>query len=336
MTSRSLSDIQYEIERYEGTINLILLCRNFINNRFKSLKFYPPEEDFYTNYQVEPVTPDFSLLNENQTLGVVCEVKAGLPQNEKYLKNVIDEKLNKYLNIIKGWNLDELKFTLINYSLLFIAHVENIENLRAYLINKNNNSQFKKSVSVWEFQIFNDQYGQGLRYYRIRYYCGKSSIKELDNEANIGFSILANDLDRERGTCLFTIDPPVEYTLMNLWIFIFSYFAVKRGHEFEITIDEIYKLIREQFMKWGGKKTLLRRSWINDALKKMVKYKLITKEEKSGKYNVKYEKMNKKDFLEIIKEKFEKESEEIKEPEIKRKKEVKKKQLKLNNNYMEK
>jgi len=89
-------------------------------------------------------------------------------------------------------------------------------------------------------------------------------------------------------------------------------------------------------MRWGGKKTLLRRSWIVDALKKMVDYKLIIKEEENDNYKVKFEKMNKKDFLEIIKEKFEKESEEIKEPEIKPKKEVKKKQLKLNNNYKEK
>ena len=336
MTSRSLSDIQYEIERYEGTINLILLCRIFVNNKFKNLKFYPPEENFYTNYQVEPVTPDFSLLDKKQTLGLICEVKAGLPQNEQYLKNVIDEKLNRYLNIIKGWNLDESKFALIHYSLLFIAHVDNIDKLRAYLIKKNNEIQFKKKVSVWEFQIHSDQYGRGLRFFRIRYYCGKSNIKELDNEANIGYSILGNELDRERGTCLFTTEPPVEYTIMNLWIFVFSYFAVKRGQEFKISTDEIYKLIKKQFMRWGGKKTLLRRSWIVDALKKMVDYKLIIKEEENDNYKVKFEKMNKKDFLEIIKEKFEKESEEIKEPEIKPKKEVKKKQLKLNNNYKEK
>jgi len=336
MTSRSLSEIQYKIERYERTINLILLCRNFINNRFKNIKFYPPEENFYTNYQTEPVTPDFSLLDKKQTLGVVCEAKAGLPQNEQYLKNVVDEKLNKYLNIIKGWNLDASKFALIDYSLLFIAHVENIDKLRAYLIKKNNENRFKKKVSVWEFQIFSDQYGKGLRFFRIRYYCGKSSIEELDDEANIGFNILGNDLDRERGTCLFTTDPPVEYTIMNLWIFIFSYFAVKRGQEFEVTIDEIHELIKKQFMRWKGKKTLLRRSWIVDALNKMVEYKLISKVEKNDKYKVKYEKMNKKDFLEIIKEKFEKESEKIKEPEIKEKKEVKKKQLRLNNNYMKK
>ena len=334
MASRSLSEIQYEIERYESTINLILLCRNFIKNKFKNIKFFPPEEDFYTDYQVEPVTPDFSLLDKKQTLGVVCEAKAGLPQNEQYLKKVIDEKLNKYLNLIKGWNLDESKFALIDYSLLFIAHVENIDKLRTYLIKKNSENHFRKRVSVWEFQIFSDQYGKGLRFFRIRYYCGKSSIKELDNKANIGFKMLGNDLDRERGTCLFTIDPPVEYTIMNLWIFIFSYFAVKRGQEFEVTIDEIYKLIKKQFMRWGGKKTLLRRSWIVDALKKMTKYKLIIEDDKNHKYKVKYEKMNKKDFLEIIKEKFEKESEKIKQPEIKEEKEVKKRQLKLNNDYM--
>jgi len=336
MISRSLSKIQYEIERYERTINLILLCRNFINNRFKNIKFYPPEENFYTNYQIEPVTPDFSLLDKKQTLGVICEAKAGLPQNEQYLKNVVDEKLNKYLNIIKGWNLDESKFALIDYSLLFIAHVENIDKLRAYLIKKNNENRFKKKVSVWEFQIFSDQYGKGLRFFRIRYYCGKSSIEELDDEANKGFNTLGNDLDRERGTCLFTTDPPVEYTIMNLWIFIFSYFAVKRGQEFEVTIDEIHELIKKQFMRWRGKKTLLRRSWIVDALKKMVEYKLINKEEKNDKYKVKYEKMIKKDFLELIKDRLEKESEKIKEPKIKKRKEVKKRQLKLNNNYMKK
>ena len=52
MTSGNLSDIRYEIERYERTINLILLCRNFVRIKLKNVKFYPPEENFYTDYQV--------------------------------------------------------------------------------------------------------------------------------------------------------------------------------------------------------------------------------------------------------------------------------------------
>ena len=336
MASGNLSDIRYEIERYERTINLILLCKNFVRIKLKDVKFYPPEENFYTDYQVEPVTPDFSFFEKKQGFGVICEVKAGLPKNEDYLKKVVDEKLKRYLNIIKGWNLDESKFALLDYSLLFIAHVENIDKLRAYLINIDKENPFSKKISVWEFQIFSDQYGEGLRFFRIRHYCGKSSIKELDNEVSIGFNILANELDRERGTCLFTTDPPVEYTILNLWIFIFSYFASKRGHEFEVTIDEIYNLIKKQFMKWGGKKTLLRRNWIVDALEKMIEYKLIIKEDKTNKFKVKFESLNKKDFLELIKEKLEKESEKIKKPVIMEKKEVKKKQLKVNNSYVKK
>ena len=68
----------------------------------------------------------------------------------------------------------------------------------------------------------------------------------------------------------------------------------------------------------------------------MIKYKLIIKEDKTNKFKVKFENLNKKDFLELIKEKLDKESEKIEKPVITEKKEVKKKQLKLNNNYVKK
>ena len=89
-------------------------------------------------------------------------------------------------------------------------------------------------------------------------------------------------------------------------------------------------------MKWGGKKTLLRRNWIVNALEKMTEYKLIIKADNTNNYKVKFENLTKKDFLELIQEKLKKESEKVEKPVITEKKEAKKKQLKLNNNYMKK
>lgn len=52
IVSYELSDIRYDIERYEWTINLILLCRNLVRERLKNVIFYPKEENFHINSQI--------------------------------------------------------------------------------------------------------------------------------------------------------------------------------------------------------------------------------------------------------------------------------------------
>lgn len=314
-----INNIKYEIRRYTNTINLILLCKNFIEKKNKDLQFYPPEENFYTNYQKDPVTPDFSILKNNKLNGIVCEVKAGLPEKEEHLTVKIDEKLKKYLNLVQGWDLTKSDFSKIKYSLLFIAYEQRIENLRTYLISKNKKQSFKKKVSVWEFATISDQYSNDLRFYRLRHYYGESCIKELDYQANIGFKMLINDLDRERERCLFTIEPPLEYIILVLWTFILSYISSKKGVEFIITVDEIHKLIEENYMNWGGSKKLLRRYWIVNALNKMVEFNLITKGKKNDTFNVKFVRIGRKELLTKIEEKIIKNLQKIEKPKIKKK-----------------
>ncbi len=162
-----------------------------------------------------------------------------------------------------------------------------------------------------------DQYSDDLRYYRMRHYCGKSCINELDQQANIGFKMLINDLEKQRGGCLFSTDPPLEYTIIVLWTFVFSYISSKKGDDFLISVDEIHNLIEDNFMNWGGKKKLLRRSWIVNALNKMVEFNLISKGEQTDTFKVKFERKGSKDILRKIEIKIVKKLQKKQKPKIK-------------------
>ena len=331
MSSRSISDIRYEIERYRTTINITLLTKNFIEKKFNDFDFFPPEENFYIFKQKEPITPDFSLLKKDKIYGIICEIKAGLPNTIEYLKTKVDDILKRYLNLRKGWDLSEANFKDLNYSLLFIVHFQNIENLKNYLIEKNKKKTFSRMVSVWEYSISETQYGNGYRFLRLRHYCGKSGINEIDLEANTGYRELVTDLDKEREMYLFTTKPPIEYTILVIWTYVFSFLAYKKKiNEFTFTSSEVHKTIKENFMKWGGNKTLLKNKWIVNALKKMLEYNLIKSDGRKGFFKVLYRKGHKKNILEIIQEKIRISSEKSTKPKTKIKKSKKKtKQLSL-------
>ena len=70
--------------------------------------------------QTNTVTPDAIFQCDNDTRGIVCEIKTSLPTSDEFLLKDMKEQIEKYSDIHKGWKTTSEE--IAEHSILLFVH----------------------------------------------------------------------------------------------------------------------------------------------------------------------------------------------------------------------
>lgn len=254
------------------------------------------------------VTPDAIFQCDNNTKGIVCEIKTSLPDSDELLLSDSKEQIEKYSRIEKGWKTKTGKIN--EHSILLLIHRTESKKfdskLKKWLEEKDIQSDKKICVADW----------QSVKPFKVgasdttilSLTSGTTGCKFFDEKLTKDIEIETDKISLEYETRKFVKSPPPDlYILTILYQDVFSYLAEDKD-EFIVTIDELMNILTEYYTSWSGlegEQSQIRRRWIINAMDKFCEIKIAEKvASKPYKYKIKWSKKLTKNVSEYILDKL--------------------------------
>ena len=254
-----------EYDRYYQTVLLTLGFKNHLEAHAKNCRFISAEPIF-RNKAGDEIRPDI-VLQYNEKRGVLCEVKTSLPFPDDYLLQSL-RQLEKYSQEAIGWNTPDRMVE--GHEILLFCYTLDYDRVIGKLKQWIERGAVKLShnlcVCEWSM-ILNPKIAKEVLLIRLR--DGKTGCDELNGILTNNVVINIQQLVIEVEKCKFTRkEPPVEYTMVELWLNIFP--EINRNTEdFEALIGDILKVTYDYYIPWSninGEYSQVRETWIKKAM----------------------------------------------------------------------
>lgn len=218
----------------------------------------------------KPVTPDAIFQCDNDSKGIVAEIKTSLTENDSDLLDEITGPIEQYSNITKGWKTENK--TIPEYSILMIVNMLDSKRAQNKIESSIEDGSFKPKkiicLAEWTSHIASHKQNVG-DIMLVRHVYGSTGCDYFDKKLKSDIKLNEDELQDEFESKKFIRKKPSRIYVMDIiYNFIFSSLAKER-EEFSVTISEILKEIQTYFVSWSGidsENDQLKPSWINQAM----------------------------------------------------------------------
>ena len=293
---RELRNAEYDAYYFTVVVS-VGLKDAFGTDRRCSFKVNEPT--MYTAASKE-VHPDAIFQCDNDTKGIVCEIKSSLPHNQKQMLHDLREQIGKYAEIETGWKTSSGKIR--EHSILLL--VRKVDAGRARALMRGNTSGASAVVTNiclghWEEVKIKGRHTQDV--IRLGLDSGSTGCKYFDRllTARIDVPMIGTHAGYER-RMFVRAQPPDLYMLAMLYQNILPAIAGNRGY-ITVTVEDIKGRLDDYYPSWSelrGEQSQVRTRWIKRALRTLCQMKL-ARELHGGRYRIDAlpRKKNIKDFL---------------------------------------
>ena len=295
-----------EVERYYQTVLLTIGLKDFLSTGGPDCCFISAEPKFVISKSHAEVFPDAVLQYNDNKLGILCEIKTSVPHPNHFLLKEF-RQLEKYSEDVEGWETATKEVQ--NHDVLLLCHVmdsDRVVNRISDWISKGE-INFKKRFCISEWGVIESLKFGERDVILIRHRFGETGCVSLNKSLSENIRLDVDTLVNQYEECRFTRkEPPVEYTMAQLWTCIFPALHEKTEN-FEVNIDDLLKVAYEYYIPWSGiegEYSQIRQKWIVKAMDKFCEIFLAEKmEDQSENYLVYYGKRIKKNVSEYFIEK---------------------------------
>ena len=276
---------QTEFDSYYQTVIISVGLKHIFDSN-EPCTFKVNEPSMKTNFNT--VTPDAIFQCDNDTKGIVCEIKTSLPENEEHLLKDMKDQIEKYSKIVSGWKTEN--GTIDQYSILLVIHRTESKKLDKLVKQwiKNGDIVTNKNICISDWQSIRPFKIAAKDTILLSHRSGTTKCNYFDKRLQEDIKIDADSLVLEYENRKFVKStPPNLYVMTILYQNIFPIFA-NDDDEFTVTIDDLMKPLTEYYTSWSGlegEQSQIRRSWVNSA---MDEFSRIQVAEKTGKKNFSY------------------------------------------------
>ena len=262
--------------RYSDTVAVLLAIRQLLFKNPNIARFIGVEHKL-KNQKENVLRPDLVGQYDNNTKGILFEVKWSLPFDETQLLKKLKE-LKKYINPLKNWKTSNGKVD--EHDLILICHIGDarrvVDSIKQLLTDKNYAFMKNEGFAVWGWILNPAKRHQRKEEMRFLHCYGRTRNQQLENvmQQTGGLVVTEDVLTYLRFTFAFIPEkPPIQYTMAILIQNIFPSF--QRGVEkdaYELDIDLIYERAKSFFPSWHefDMETIqTKRRWIVEAIEKM-------------------------------------------------------------------
>lgn len=269
-------------------------------------RFISAEPMFREINSDKKIYPDIVFQCNDDSFGVICEIKTSLPESDEYLKNDL-KQLENYSGKIMGWDTSDC--SIKDHGILLLCHAQDsdrvVKKIDSWL--KEGTLKITKKIAIAEWSMM-----RGFRdprdIFLLKFKYGTSGCKLLDDELNKNIAFDAEELTIKYNVCRFTRkEPPVDYIMAELWSSVFP--AIDNtGNDFNCNIDDILEITYEYFIPWSnikGQYSQVRKRWVQKAMKAFCELNLADLvDEKIGEYKIYYGKHIPKNITDYFIEKM--------------------------------
>ena len=295
-----------ELERYYQTVLLTIGLKDFFGTTSTDLRFISAEPKFIISKNLSEVFPDAVFQYSDDNLGILCEIKTSMPYPDHFLLEEF-RQLERYSEDIKGWDTPTKEVE--NHDILLLCHVmdsDRVVNRISDWISKGE-INFKKRFCISEWGVIESLKFGERDVILIRHRFGETGCVSLDKRLRENIRLDVDRLVTQYEKCRFTRkEPPVEYTMDQLWTCIFPALHEKTEN-FEVNINDLLKVAYEYYISWSGiegEYSQIRKKWIDKAMDKFCEIFLAEKiEDQPENYLIYYGKRIEKNVREYFIEK---------------------------------
>lgn len=266
-----------EYDAYYSTVVLSVGLKDAFGPN-ERCSFKVSEPTMYTATS-KPVQPDLIFQCDNDTKGIVCEIKSSLPQDEKHMLRDLREQIGKYAEIATGWETNSGRIQ--EHSILLLVRKVDAKHARV-LMRKNNSGASIAATNLclghWEeVKIRGRKDGEVIR---LGLDSGSTGCKYFDKRLNACIEMpMAVTHARYEKRLFVRASPPDLYMLSMLYQNILPSIADKRGH-ITVTAEDLKSTLDDYYASWSGlqgEQSQIRTRWITRGLKTLHKMKLARK-----------------------------------------------------------
>lgn len=300
----NIQKILEEIDNYEQSVNALLAMLHLYKFDNSTKRIDPTIKGWFGKTMMPgEITPDLVIQLSNMK-GIIAELKKSFPKNDKDGKDLWAEEfeqLKSYDDDLTGWEtttqkIDEQDLVLLTSQKLCVPVCDYIQ------ANNITFNRFSKNFSVWQF---NQYPGIKQAIFLQKRHGSISDNKDItDNKLRQGIALSMEYLTESGLSKVKFMDnkPHVVHLMSILWDFVFSSMPTEedwrnaresRGGkivEIPIKVDDIKKILNDNFTLNGGENGVIRNEWLKEALDNFVTLKLAIKSRGEYDYIIKFRK----------------------------------------------
>jgi hypothetical protein len=287
-----------EIDRYYQTVLLTLGLKDLIDNTDIGCRFVSAEPLFKTVGSNKEVFPDIVLQYDNDNLGIIVEVKTSLPAVDFFLLEDL-KQLELYSDKLLGWETQNKE--VVDHSIVLLCYALDADRVTQKVTQWIQEGKVKvtRKFCIVEWSVL-----QSLKFgekdvFLIRHKKGETGCTPLDSQFLKNIKIEVDRIVIKYEKCRFVRkEPPVEYTMDQLWTCIFP--AIHEiTEDFTCNIQDILDIAYEYYIPWSrinGEYSQVRKRWIKKAMETFCSIGLAERlEDKQDEFKIFYGKQIRKD-----------------------------------------
>jgi hypothetical protein len=283
-----------EVDRYYQTVLLTIGLKDFFDNEKSTCRFVSAEPTFTEFTSGKEVFPDVVLQHDNDTQGIICEIKTSLPEVDFFLLEKL-KQLELFSGQVEGWEANNRKVN--DHSLILLCHALDSDRVVEKINQWMNEGKLKitKKLCIAEWSTIESLKFDQRDVILVRHKSGETDCEWLNTKLRQNIKLGLEELITKYEKCRFTRkEPPLEYTMNQLWSCIFP--AIREETEdFTSNIGEISRIAYDYFIPWSGihgEYSQVRKRWITKAMNSFCEIDLAEKaqseQESPGKVDEEY------------------------------------------------
>lgn len=256
------------MDRYYQTVFLTIGLKDFFDNEKNTCRFVSAEPRFTEIISNKEISPDIVLQHDNNTKGILCEIKTSLPEVDFFLLESL-KQLELYSGQVEGWETANKRVN--DHSLILLCHALDSDRVTGKISQWINEGKLKiaKKLCIAEWSTIESLKFDQRDVILVRHKSGETDCEWLNTKLHQNIKLGLEELITKYEKSRFTRkEPPLEYTMNQLWTCIFP--ALKeKTEDFTCTIGEILTIAYDYFIPWSGLQgeySQVRKKWIIKAM----------------------------------------------------------------------
>ncbi len=252
------SKLLEDITRYQMNLEIILAIKSLIKEKCPEISVLSPERKVIIDNLPKKKTPDLIIHNEELDF-LINENKTSIAPEENNL-NKISEQLSEYMNLSAVLDENGSQIRVNDFSVNLLINIESYKETKDFFLNYfSDNSKF----SIMTFSCLESVRRGGMRYYLFELRDNSTVIEEINELFSSHPKKYSIDFQKDGEEIYFTTDPPSQYTIIILWMYILP---VKIDENGNFTVNDIETTIRKYYGKWDRSRTYFKIAWLKEAL----------------------------------------------------------------------
>jgi len=266
-----------DINRYQINLEVVLAIKSLIEEKYPEITVLSPERKIIIDDKDYKKAPDLIIHNLEMNC-VISENKTSIAPDENNL-NKISTQLSDYMKISAILDENGSQIRINDFTVNLLVNIESYDDSKDYFLDKfSTNNNF----SIMTFSRLESVRREGIRFYLFELRDNSTVIEEINELFTSRPKKFLIDFQREGEEIYFITDPPVQYTIVIIWLYILPFILDENGY---FNIVDIENTIRKYYGKWDTNRVYFKKSWLKEALQELSEMEWI-KENFTGTYQV--------------------------------------------------